>query len=282
MLSKAVLVVSDLHCGSIFGMLPPNFLSSADVVVNQNPLQKYTWDCWVDLCKRVGDIPEICAVVVNGDAVDGGQRMQNGSELCLPLIADQASAAYECLRFLKDHVKPKVPFYFVQGTEYHDAKAGRELETVAERLGAKPYGSLVNGTGKFSREFLDLEIDGVVLNFAHGIGVAGGFYRATAVDREGIWSALAGKEGKAPKADAVIRSHCHFFVHVEHASKHIAITPCWQLQTRYMRKNSVYRMMPDLGAMIIWLDGDLKKRGEDPIVVRKVMYSLPPIRSTKL
>ena len=79
----------------------------------------------------------------------------------------------------------------------------------------------------------------------------------------------------------MIRSHCHFFVHVEHASKHVAITPCWEMQTRYMRKNSIYRMLPDLGGMLIWLDGDLKKRKEDPIVIRKILYDLPPVLTTK-
>ena len=282
MLNKAVLVVSDLHCGSIFGMLPPNFVGSTDVMIDQNPLQRYLWKCWADLCKKVNNIPEIVAVVVNGDVVDGTQGAQRGVELNLPIIQDQVLAAEGCLQTLKSSLDPKVDWYAVQGTEYHDARAGQLLDDVARRLGCKKYGSLAAGSGIYSREFLDLEIDGVVMNFAHGISVAGGFYRATAVDREGIWSALAGKEGKLPKADAVIRSHCHFFVHVEHASKHVAITPCWEMQTRYMRKNSVYRMLPDLGAMLVWFDGDLKKCKEDPIVIRKILYDLPPVLTTKL
>jgi hypothetical protein len=279
-LDKCILVVSDLHCGSIYGMLPPDFKTSADAVVKQNPLQQYSWKCWLDLARRVKDLP-IAAVVVNGDVVDGGQQAQHGTELSLPMLEDQGRAAQDTLFELFRNL-PSCPHFYTQGTEYHDSKAGREAELIAKNLGGKKYGQLANGTGIYSREFLDLEIDGVIVNFAHGISVAGGFYRATAVDREGIWSALAGKEGKLPKADAVIRSHCHFFVHVEHASKHIAITPCWQMQTRYMRKNSIYRMLPDIGAMIIWLDGDLKKKGEDPIVIRKIMYPLPPINTTKI
>lgn len=282
MLNKCVLVVSDLHAGSIYGMLPPKFAASSDSVLGQNPGQAYMWECWLDLVKRVREIKtQIVAVVLNGDLVDGPQRIQAGSELSIPLIADQARAAEVCLTVLRD-VLPKVPWYSVQGTEYHVGRAGRECEVIAKNLGCLSYGAITAGSGLYSREVLDLDIDGVVLNFAHHISVAGGFYRATAVDREGIWSALAGKEKGLPKADVCIRSHCHFFVHVEHASKHVAITPCWQLQTRFMRKHSAYRMLPDLGALLVWLDGDLKRSGEDPVVIRKILYPLPPIKATKL
>jgi hypothetical protein len=172
------------------------------------------------------------------------------------------------------------PFYAIQGTEYHDAKGGREAKAFAKELGAVPFSGL--GTGKYSRDALDLDIDGVVVNFNHHIGGAGGVYRATAADREGVFSAIAGKDGKMPKADAVFRSHLHYFVHVEHASKHITITPAWQLQTRFMRKLSLYKMLPDIGAIICTVDPEAKKRGEDPIAIRKILYSLPEVKTTKL
>src|SRR5579885_3594350 len=34
--------------------------------------------------------------------------------------------------------------------------------------------------------------------------------------------------------------HVHPGVYVQHPTKHILITPCWQLQTRYMRRLSAY------------------------------------------
>jgi hypothetical protein len=261
-------------------MLPPNFESSAGCPIVQNVGQEYLWSCWQDMIERVRSLP-LAAVIVNGDVIDGAQQAQRGTELSLPLLNDQERAAAMCLLALKQHTG-SVPWFATQGTEYHDSKGGQAAEHVAESLGCLPYGTIANGTGRFSREFLDLEIDGVVMNFAHGISVAGGFYRATAIDREGIFSALAGKEGKMPKADAVIRSHCHYFVHVEHETKHIAITPCWQLQTRFMRKNSIYRFLPSVGVLLVWFDGDMKRRREDPIVVRKICYSLPAILTTRV
>jgi hypothetical protein len=85
-----------------------------------------------------------------------------------------------------------------------------------------------------------------------------------------------------PRADCVVRSHLHYFTHVEHAAKHIVITPCWQLQTRFMRKLSLYRCIPDIGAVLITVDPQAKKNGDDPISIRKFLYPLPAIGTTKL
>jgi hypothetical protein len=276
--TKCVLVVSDLHCGSIFGMMPPGFIGKAGAVINQNPGQKYLWECWEHLAARVKETP-IAAVVVNGDVIDGRQEAQRGTEMALPLQGDQVRAAEVCLKHLKESTGA-AEWFFTQGTEYHDHKAGEAVEGVAEALGARQYRGA--GTGEYSREVLDLEIEGVVINVAHGISCSGGLYRTTAPDREAVWSALAGKEGKLPKADALIRSHAHYFTHVEHPTKHAVVCPCWQLQTRFMRKNSVYRMVPDIGALFIWVDGEAKARREDPIVVKKLLFDLPKIGTTRL
>lgn len=278
---KTILVVSDLHCGSVYGLLPPpNLLTlSDDRTINLNPGQKHLWDCWSSLCEYANEInPSV--IVINGDAIDGGAPKDRGSELCLPMLADQAEAARVCLDTLIKSCDTEPAIFMTAGTAYHVGVAAREEEEVARCIGARRYKGL--GTGRFLKEVLDLEIDGVVLNFAHHGGTAGGFYRATMADREGIWSALAGKDGKSPKADFVGRAHAHCFVHLEHASKHITYGPCWQLQTRFMRHGSVYRMIPDLGAYSISVDGDAKKKGRDPIDVHKLLFPLPPYTTTKL
>jgi hypothetical protein len=258
--------------------MPPGFVGSDDREVLLNPGQKHLWACWEHLCGEVSKL-KIDVIVHNGDMVDGHQQAQHGTELCLPIHGDQAEAAEVAMRkLLKAAGSPTL--FCISGTEYHDAKGGREAEAVAKALGAQPFNGL--GTGKYSRDCLDLEIDGVVVDFCHHIQGAGGMYRGTPTDREGIFSALAGKDGKAPKADAVFRSHLHYFVHTEHASKHIAIVPCWQLQTRFGRKLSRYKCIPDIGAVLVTVDPEAKKRGDDPISIRKFLYPLPPVGTTKL
>lgn len=266
---KRIGVVSDLHCGHIFGILPPDFVTSEGRTINLNAGQRYLWQCWQDAADRMYPLD---ALVINGDAIDGAQQKSQGVEFCLPMLEDQSEAAFRAIDFLRRETKAK-KVYLLAGTEYHSGRAAREEEVIAQRLGATLYMGV--GSGRYCREVLDLEVDGVILNFAHGISIASGLYRATPPDREAVWSALAGKAGKCAKAECVIRSHAHNFVHVEHQSKHSLITPCWQLQTRYMRKNSVYRMMPDIGYVIVEVDATARKTGDDPCHIIKRIYPLP-------
>jgi hypothetical protein len=277
---KRIAVVSDLQCGSIFGMLPVDFITAEGIPKLQNPGQKYLWECWIDFADRLKEFkPD--AIIFNGDANDGRQRKQEGSELSLNLVADQIRAAVDCLQILKRRA-PNAKWYFTRGTAYHTGTAGEAEEEVAKSLGAEKYSSV--GTGRYVREVLWLNIEGVIIEAAHHIGVSQGFYRLTQLDKEMQWSAMAAKDDTkgVPKADLLIRSHVHNFQHAEHASKQGLVTPCWQLQTSFMRKNSTYRMLPDIGGVFIEVDGSAKKRGKPPCRILKELYPLPPIEVAKL
>jgi hypothetical protein len=261
--------------------LPPSFETSEGIPKPQNAGQIYLWKCWIDFCARTAEFkPDF--MVVNGDIVDGRQQAQRGTEWSLPLMTDQKAGAVEVLKKLRESCPKNSKAYFLAGTPYHAQDAAEAEEDIALRLGATKYSGV--GTGRLVREVLDLQVEGCILNFAHHIGVGTGFYRATAADREGQWSAIAGKDASkgVPKADACIRSHAHFFIRVEHASKHILQTPCWQLQTRYARKASVYRMLPDIGGIMLEIDGTAKDRYEDPIKLIKHLYPLPPAPVVRL
>lgn len=124
-----------------------------------------------------------------------------------------------------------------------------------------------------------MNLEGVIVEFAHHLGGASGFYRMTALDREGQWSAMAAKDPSKgiPKADLLIRHHVHFFGNVEHESKQITAVPCWKLQDDYAAKGGLHRFHPTIGGVLLEVDGERKKDGENPcrITVRK--YSLPPV-----
>lgn len=277
---KTGVVVSDLHCGSIYGLLPPGFKAFDGTARQQNTGQEYLWRCWMDFASRAKAVKP-AFVIVNGDCVDGPQRRNEGSELSLVSPSDQSKAAIDSLTALK-RIAPGAKWFFTQGTPYHVGSWGAAEEEIARGLDAEAYPSV--GTGIRCREVLWLEADGVLLEAAHHISVATGFYRLTPLDREAQWSALTGKDASKgiPKADLLIRSHVHFFSYGEHASKQILTTPAWQLQTRYMRKNSVHRMHPDIGGVILEIDGSLKKKGEAPVDVRKELYGLPPAPVVRL
>lgn len=275
-LLKRIVVVSDLHVGSLYGLLPPDYVTSEDIPKPQNPGQVYLWECWKDFCARAAEFkPDV--IVVNGDALDGKQQAQRQTEISLPLIVDQQDASVVTLGLLPAVKK----LYFLAGTPYHVGDGSEWEENVAAACGGERYAGA--GTGKRVREVLDLEVEGVIFNFAHHISPASGFYRATASDREGQWSSMSAKDETKgiPKAAVLVRSHVHNFVHVEHASKHIVQTPCWQLQTRFMRRHSVYRCLPDIGGIFFEVNGR-QKGYDDPVKLVKHLYSLPPAPVVKI
>lgn len=277
---KKLAVISDLQCGSLFGMLPPNFITAEGIPKLQNAGQKYLWECWIDFSDRLKEFkPE--AIIFNADAIDGKQRKQEGTELSLNLLSDQIRAAVDCLKVIKKKA-PAAKWYFTRGTAYHVGQGGEAEEEVAKQMGAEKYQSV--GTGVYVREVLWLDVEGVIVEAAHHIGVSQGFYRLTQLDKEMQWSAMAAKDDTkgVPKADLIIRSHVHNFQSAEHASKQGIVTPCWQLQTSFMRKNSTYRMLPDIGGVFIEVDGTAKKKGKPPCRILKELYPLPPVGVTKL
>lgn len=276
---KKGIVVSDLHCGSIYGLLPPGFRDYSGARVEYAHVgQSYLWDCWLHFCKKARTYkPDF--VIANGDLVDGPQRKNAGAELKLVSPNDQVEAAAQCLGKLRDATGP-AKWYFTQGTPYHVGDWGSHEEAVAAKLGATKYLSI--GTGKLVREVLWLEVEpGCVLEAAHHISTSIGFYRATAMDRELQWSALSTKDASRgiPKAGLIIRSHVHYYNDVGHATKQGFTTPCWQLQTRYARKNSVHRLHPDIGA--VWVDVNAE-RGKRPWRFDPEIYDLPPVSVTRL
>src|SRR5713226_3110815 len=68
--TRNILVLGDIHIGSIYGLLPPDFVSSDGAEKPQNEGQKYLWECWQDMKRRTAKFA-IGSVVINGDLIEG-------------------------------------------------------------------------------------------------------------------------------------------------------------------------------------------------------------------
>lgn len=278
---KRLVSFSDTHYGSMWGMLPPSYHTSEGIVQPQNVGQEYMWACWQNFRRRVSAYqPD--AVIVVGDVVDGIQEKDGGAGLSLRMMVDQKMAAIEGLSQLKAACPEHCKWYFVQGTKYHVGINGDAEEEIARSLGAERYSSI--GGGIHVREALWLIIDKVIIEVAHAIGGASGFYRATNLDREMQWSAMSGKDASQgiPKADLLIRAHRHYFMNLNHASKQGLILPCWQLQSRQARKDSLHRFHPNIGGVFITVDPEKKQRGAPPCEIEQQLYDIPPVPLTRL
>jgi hypothetical protein len=257
---KRILVVSDLHVGSVYGIWPKGFTLKEGGEWRLNPAQEALLLAWEEMLKKIGKID---AVVLNGDIIDGMQCRNFGIPNVTTNYADQIEAAVQLLWPLR---KKADEMWSIRGTEYHDSRSGVEVERLGKELDCVPY-----RRNQYSAAVLNLQIEGICLNFVHFISVMTGFYRATAPDREGIWGALSGR-GKTPDAKVIVRSHIHYFVHVEHSVKHIVVTPCWQVHTEYQIRKGYYRMFPEIGAVVI----EIQTKDEDPIRIRKYLWATPP------
>src|SRR5215469_6241546 len=129
---KRGVCVSDLHSGSSYGLLPPDFVTFDGVPKLLNSGQEYLWKCWLDFCNRAEAFdPDF--VIVNGDDVEGLQRKQDGAELCLSNWKDQRDASIKTLKVLRS-VTHRAKWYFTKGTPYHTGHFGEAEEDIAEAM----------------------------------------------------------------------------------------------------------------------------------------------------
>lgn len=271
---RSVLVVSDIHVGHRLGLWHPSLKDPLGETTSMNAGQRWLYECWRELY-RIAKERKPAVLVVNGDLLDGEGRASMGTEQATTLTVAQQKGAIKLLEPFADIVDE---VFVLVGTPYHDGVNGSNVEAVASALGAVPR---ANNKDWHSHEHLDLDVDGVIINFNHEIAVASSFYRATPYYREAMFAAMAELSGAYPHAKCIVRSHAHSWIHVENVSTHVVGTPCWELQTFYMTRKSPYRMVPDIGGVFIDVDHQEHRKGHDPIRVRKWLFPLPERKPLK-
>ena len=239
--NKTVAVLSDTHLGSLFGLAPRSFVSA------EHWHSGLTWlaarfDEYVQATPKKIDV-----LILNGDILDGKQRAQWGLEAWSTDPKMQRLAAVEVLQPL---LQKSDKIVVIRGTDYHEGPIGEQIEILADDIGAEVKGS------KSSHWHAKLKINGLRISVQHGISFAP-MNRETPLGTEMRMSALTMDRPDRP--DVVIRSHTHYFVHIEHSALHGFVTPGFQLMTAYMQKTSQYKGWPDVGG--IWFevteDGEL-------------------------
>lgn len=231
-----VVVVSDLHCGSEVGICSAKPDREIGGSYNPNKRQEALLQAYESLTTEWAS-PDI--LIINGDAIEGRARRESGVPCWSVNLTDQLADAEKLIEMWNAGT-----IYVTDGTGYHvDAEGLGGLENkLAKNLGAVKVG---HGK-KISADELFLRIGGLTFHFAHHISVGSGWYRTTPLAKEMAMALL--NASHKHKADVTVRSHCHFFCGVEFTSQKGFITPCWQLQTRYLFKKGAW-VMPDIGAI---------------------------------
>lgn len=188
---KRVVAVSDLHCGHIVGLTPPEWWTQA--LPTAYLVQRAMWEFYTATLEALQPID---ALLVLGDCLDGKGSKSGGTEQITTDMRAQVIMAEGALRQAKAR-----KIVMVHGTPYHVGPDGEDWEAVlADRLGA-----VISG-----HEWA--EAHGIVFDLKHHIGgsqIEHG--RHTAISRDRLANLLWADRQGAPRAHILLRGHVHYF-----------------------------------------------------------------------
>jgi len=244
-----ILLLSDLHLGSEFAVLPRVAYRTTDNTrtrVQPTPSQRYLLKCWRWM---VGNLPaKLAYTIVNGDTLDGENPKEAGLYVNLQSPSDQAEAALELLGPIRERSEK---FFLVKGSPYHEGRGADAVAGLAKALQADRWSSgLQTGT----RLWLQMKkAADLVLNASHHM-TRGWIYPAGGADRTAMMAAVAEASGKLPRADIIVRGHNHLKRVVSAHGKTVIFQPAWKLLTPFVERlmeEIRAEVLSDLGAVLI-------------------------------
>lgn len=228
---KLNVVISDIHCGSSVGLMPPDFVTVNDNEVVQNPVQRWLWDCWRRAQDFVSDVADgdPFALTLNGDAIEG---VHHGTKQVIsPDTKDHLACAVEVLKPFTDAASRVL---VVKGTECH---TNNHENSLGEILGAvaDPDSNRKKQARAFDR--LTMDMGGTRCAFSHHIGTSVRDYlEATqysiAINQELTAARTNGEE----EPRVICRAHRHRFGFFGNGHALCFVTPPWQALTRFGHK----------------------------------------------
>lgn len=256
---QALLVISDIHCGSTVGLCPPMCPLLDDGGWILNPIQDDIWDRWCAF--KTWALTHLAGVrwgfVVNGDSIEGNHHGSRQIVHADPGV--HARIAVEVLRPLaaKAHA-----VYITKGTEAH---VGHSAENgIGEALNAVKHPD----TGQRAAHHWLIRVNGCLCSFKHHIGTSGrkALYATQFSMQLAEERMVAVDSGKSPPS-VVVRSHRHTYGCYENSGGLLITTPAWQALTSFGWK-VVPSAVPEYGGVI--LDWRKKKKGAIPDVIPNV------------
>ena len=277
-----ILILADLHFGSVFSAWDPDYILKSGNTIGLNPVQKILWEYLNTAISEVNK-KEIDAGVILGDGIDGTQRRNIGRWLVSSDTDDQEG----CLVSTLEKFKVK-RWYGVTGTEYHELTTSDIHESIIEKLNSKLMPKADPRTWKagWKDTGFDMNVNGYTLNFAHGSS-SSFVYPETVMGRERLFMLSQGELNKCQYADCIFRGHLHIYNEIKTAGRNLlnfpdldspavtsqkaCICPGFQAQTVYMKKKSPFKLIPDIGYILVEIDElgvHIKERLFEPISIK--------------
>ncbi len=264
--TKTILILSDLHCGSAYGVMPPDFVLSTGAKCNQNKGQEYLWKCWTH---ALGQLPaRVDALILNGDLCEGNAIKDEGRGLSEIDPGFQVRAAVQLLKPLAKRCKQ---VWATRGSQYHIGIGGGYEEAVAEGLGAQSF------NGWKATPWLRIELGGLLFDIGHRQSVTIA-YRSMPMEREIRFSleSAARRNERAP--DVIVRSHAHYgYAMWEDGQRYAISTPPFKLMDAYILGSiSPNRAMPWSLGMVLLRINDKEEQGHK-LRTWPLLYDHPPL-----
>lgn len=204
-----ILCTSDWHCGSLAGLIPPDFVKPRLKAVHE---PYWTW--------FTGELATVGAVDAHlhlGDTVDG-QGLKDAAIGQLTTDTDeQAEMAGAVFATIAAACKPGAT-HMCYGTPYHTAGSHSYEQSVAKAVGAHISDSAY------------VKVDGLRISCRHVVGRSDTPYsQATLAHKEAIRDLIGAMQDGAERADVVLRGHVHTYVWLDDGDMYAGIVPALQL-----------------------------------------------------
>lgn len=238
---KKILVFSDTHCGSVFGLTAPPYQKG---IRELGKLQSDFFDAVIRIARK--EIGKVDYAFFLGDAIEGLQKKSGGAHLITNDINEQAEIAVTTINHVLASVGyPKV--YAVYGTPYHTVlEGGAEMEKIVyDRISnMKEYGDELN-----------LNVNGLIFNLSHAVSSSQSPYgKHTALAKGIVMNTLMSAMDIAQDADMIVHGHVHYCVLAGYpASGKSAITcPCLKLwgESNWRSRQKII----DIGLLLFLVD----------------------------
>lgn len=225
MSKKRVVIISDLHCGHLFGLTPPDYWLNQDDGGGLRRVKKFQRELWGFYESQIKALQPIDLLIVNGDAIEGKGWRSGGMELITADRNEQIIMAKKCIEI----AKPKA-VRVILGTPYHTGSEEHFERMLVEILEIEDKKFDIHGFYNINGWKLDVKHKVAPSYVPHG--------RTTSIARARLWNAIWHTEGqRQPLADIVIRSHVHYFAFAGWGSWLGVVTPALTYNSIYGRRD---------------------------------------------
>lgn len=228
--------VADTHCGSLWGLLHPDWWNAKTPKATQQ-----LWECWTYFVHEwLPDKLDACFHL--GDIIDGPQRRSASTGIVTADMGEQVEIAIAVHEPLLSKCTKVVR---VMGTPYHEGFDGA-LRFFDEHFGIKtpePERRVVRNIRLSDR---------CVANLCHEAGRKGIVYPGQGANAEAKDATLAYADNPQDRPNLLLRAHQHIYQDVRCLEgPRVVNVGCWQLQSDYAQGKGQFKWRPVIGGVLL-------------------------------